>query len=569
MRFSSTPLGWPLALALASAAIAATPAAAPAQSGTAAVNGGTVQLSTGRGRLITLSRPMSDLFVASSDIADVQVRSPTQLYVFGKKPGETTVSATAKGGAVVYAATVRVGNNFDSIQSMLNLAMPESQITATPMNGLVLLTGTVRGPEDGAEAEKLVAAFVGENTKVLSRLRTATPLQVNLQVKFAEVNRTFLKNIGSNISTVDSTGGFRFGIGSGRSAATTVNTRPGLPFGVNAGNVSGFAVDPTAITYLPDGSIDPTSIKIVSTTGSNVTTATNIRSTIGALTKVFGLNLLSAIDLGEQNGQVTTLANPNLTALSGETGTFLAGGEIPIPISQGLGAVSVEYKEFGVSLAYTPTVLSDGRISLRVRPEVSSLDYANAVAVGNSRVPALTTRRAETTVELGSGQSFMIAGLMSNTHANSFDKTPGVGDVPVLGALFRSNAFQRNETELVIIITPYLVKPVNGSDIALPTDGYKAPTDLQRVLLGQLTDGQSGAQRPRPTMQVGPAPAPAIGAAAAPSAGQPQPQPHPQPLSRSLPQPVAAAPVSQPADRKAAKAPAREGPAPTPGFSIN
>lgn len=144
MRYSSMPLGWPLALALASAAIAATPAAAPAQSGNATTNGGTVQLSTGRGRLITLSRPMSDLFVASSDIADVQVRSPTQLYVFGKKPGETTVSATAKGGAVVYAATIRVGNNFDSIQSMLNLAMPDAQITATPMNGIVLLTSTLR-----------------------------------------------------------------------------------------------------------------------------------------------------------------------------------------------------------------------------------------------------------------------------------------------------------------------------------------------------------------------------------------------------------------------------------------
>ncbi|WP_026325775.1 type II and III secretion system protein family protein [Sphingomonas sp. Mn802worker] len=544
MRYSSMPLGWPLALALASAAIAATPAAAPAQSGNATTNGGTVQLSTGRGRLITLSRPMSDLFVASSDIADVQVRSPTQLYVFGKKPGETTVSATAKGGAVVYAATIRVGNNFDSIQSMLNLAMPDAQITATPMNGIVLLTGTVRGPEDGAEAEKLVAAFVGENTKVLSRLRTATPLQVNLQVKFAEVNRNFLKNINSNISTIDGTGGFRFGIGAGRNPATTINPTRGLPFGVNAGNVTGYAIDPTTGA-------------IVATPGTSVTTNNNIYSTVGGLTKLFGLNLLSAIDLGEQNGQVTSLANPNLTALSGETGTFLAGGEIPIPISQGLGAVSIEYKEFGVSLAYTPTVLSDGRISLRVRPEVSNLDYANAIPIGGSRVPALTTRRAETTVELGSGQSFMIAGLMSNTHANSFDKTPGIGDVPVLGALFRSNAFQRNETELVIIITPYLVKPVNGNDIALPTDGYKAPTDLQRVLMGQLTDGQSGASRPKPTMQVAPPAAPAIGAAAAPRTGHP------------VQQPLAAAPARDAADRKAARPAAKKGPAPAPGFSIN
>ncbi|MBW6523017.1 type II and III secretion system protein family protein [Sphingomonas sp. RHCKR47] len=560
MRFSTTPLGWPLALALASAAIAATPAAAPAQSGVATTNGGTVQVSTNRGRLVTLARPMSDLFVANPDIADVQVRSPTQLYVFGKKPGETTVSATAKGGAVVYAATVRVGNNYDSIQSMLNLAMPDAQITATTMNGMVLLTGTVRGPEDGAEAEKLVAAFVGENTKVLSRLRTATPLQVNLQVKFAEVNRSFLKNIGNNLLTRDTTNGFNFSIGSGRVPGTIGNA-----------DTSGFPlVDASSRYGLPAGSVNlpfnpKTGQFVYPNSGSsysfNNDRPTTARTSIGLAGKLLGLDVLSAIDLGEQNGQVTLLANPNLTALSGETGTFLAGGEIPIPIAQGLGSVSIEYKEFGVSLAYTPTVLSDGRISLRVRPEVSNLDYSNAVPFGGTQIPALTTRRAETTVELGSGQSFMIAGLMSNNHYNNFSKTPGVGDVPVLGALFRSNAFQRNETELVIIITPYLVKPVNGTDIALPTDGYKAPTDLQRVLLGQLTDGQSAAERPKPTMQVAPAAAPAIGAAATTSAARPLPQP--------LPAAPAQSQATGAADRKAAKPATRKGPAPAPGFSIN
>ena len=553
MRSSSTPLGWPLALALASAAVTAAPTTVSAQAGTTAAAPSTVQVSTNRGRLITLARPMSDLFVANPEIADVQVRSPTQLYIFGKKPGETTVSATAKGGAVVYAANVRVGNNYDSIQSMLNLAMPDAQITATPMNGVVLLTGTVRGPEDGAEAEKLVAAFVGENTKVLSRLRTATPLQVNLQVKFAEVNRSFLKNIGNNLITRDTTNGFNFSVTSGRAGNAIGNaSTSGLPL-----------VDASARYGLPAGTVQlPLDLRtgqfVLPNSGSAYTFGgkpDNVRSSLGFAGKLLGLDVLSALDLGEQNGQVTSLANPNLTALSGETGTFLAGGEIPIPISQGLGAVTIEYKQFGVSLAYTPTVLSDGRISLRVRPEVSNLDYANAIPVGQSRVPALTTRRAETTVELGSGQSFMIAGLMSNNHSNTFDKTPGVGDVPVLGALFRSNAFQRNETELVIIITPYLVKPVNGNDIALPTDGYKAPTDLQRVLLGQLTDGQSGAERPKPTMQVGPAPAPAIGAAAAPRPNQPVPAP--------------AAPPRAAPERKATKPADRKGAAPAPGFSIN
>ncbi|QNE31729.1 type II and III secretion system protein family protein [Sphingomonas sp. NBWT7] len=535
MRIDAKPIGWPLAVALAAVAIAATPAAAPAQS--AIAQGPTMQIATNRGRLITLPRPMSDLFVANPEIADVQVRSPTQLYVFGKKPGETTISATAKGGAVVYASTVRVGNNFDSLGQMLGMAMPDANITPTTMNGVVLLTGTVGNPDDGAEAERLVQAFVGEGTKVISRLRTATPLQVNLQVRFAEVTRSFVKNIGMNLTTVDGTGGFKFGIGSGRPPASFYTTDRNLPLAVGQ-SVQGFTIDP--ITG-----------RVVQRPGTSITKGSE-RTTAGFLTKLLGLDLIGALDLGERIGQVTSLANPNLTAMSGETGTFLAGGEIPIPIAQGLGAVGVEYKQYGVSLAYTPTVLGDGRISLRVRPEVSQLDYSNAVTISGTQVPGLTTRRTETTVELGSGQSFMIAGLLQNSHNNSIEKTPGVGDVPILGALFRSNGFQRNETELVIVITPYLVKPVNANDIVLPTDGYKTPGDVERVLMGQLTGGKGGAPRPKPSMADGPPVAPALGAVA--------------PVA-PMPMPATGATV---ADTKATRGKAKKGgDAPAPGFSIN
>lgn len=526
MRIRSTSIGRPLAVALAAATLGA-PAAAPAQSVSARPE--TLSVATDRGRLITLPRPMSDLFVANPEIADVQVRSPTQLYVFGKKAGETTVSATAKGGAVVYAATVRVGNNFDTLGQMLAMAMPDANVTTTTMNGLVLLTGTVASPDDGAEAERLVQAFVGEGTKVISRLRTATPLQVNLQVRFAEVSRSFVKNIGSNFATVDQTGGFKFGLSRGRS--TGPQFTPGGPLGV------GFTVPPVG--------------------GSLVTQGSNA-STVGLAGKLLGLDVLGALDLGERIGQVTSLANPNLTALSGETGTFLAGGEIPIPIAQGLGGVGVEYKQYGVSLAYTPTVLADGRISLRVRPEVSQLDYSNAVTVGGAQVPGLTTRRTETTVELGSGQSFMIAGLLQNNHNNSIEKTPGIGDVPILGALFRSNGFQRNETELVIVITPYLVKPVNANDIVLPTDGYKSPTDVERVLLGQLSSGKSGETRPKPSMEALPPAAPAVGAVA-PVA--------PVPLPGTAAPAIADAKAPRDAGRKGGKK--GGGSAPAPGFSIN
>ena len=239
-------------------------------------------------------------------------------------------------------------------------------------------------------------------------------------------------------------------------------------------------------------------------------------TTLGLFGKILGLDMLGTLDLLENDGVVTTLAEPNLTALSGETASFLAGGEFPIPISQSLGAVTIEYKQYGVGLAFTPIVLADGRISMRVRPEVSQLSDAGSVTLNGFTVPALTTRRAETTVELGSGQSFMIAGLLQNSNTNNIEKAPFLGDIPVLGALFRSTKFQRNETELVIIVTPYLVRPVSGQ-LATPTDGYRAPDDIQRDFLGQSlhrqerrgpADGGPGALRRRPPQSAGTVAAP-------------------------------------------------------------
>ena len=197
-----------------------------------------LEVGTGRGRLVTLAQPMSDLFVANDTVADVQVRSPTQLYVFGKKTGETTISATSKSGQVVYAATVRVGNNIDSMQSMLALAMPDAHVVATPMNGLVLLTGTVAAPADAAEAERLIQAYVGTDTKVLSRLKSATPLQVMLQVRIAEVSRNFAKNIGANLQNRHISNGVITSITSGRQG--TITTQTGNPV---AGYVNGAPVD--------------------------------------------------------------------------------------------------------------------------------------------------------------------------------------------------------------------------------------------------------------------------------------------------------------------------------------
>ena len=274
-------------------------------------------------------------------------------------------------------------------------------------------------------------------------------------------------------------------------------------------NLSGLPqLDASSIYGLPAGTLklpfDPKTGQFI-TQGATVGDFKNLalgagKTSLGFLGRLFGLDVASALDLAETDGLVTTLAQPNLTALSGETASFLAGGEIPIPMQATLGTVSIEYKPYGVSLAFTPTVLADGRISMRVRPEVSELSNEGAVKINGFDVPGITTRRAETTIELGSGQSFVIGGLLRSLNANSTQKAPGIGDLPVLGALFRSNSFRRNETELMIVVTPYLVKPVSANEIILPTDGYKAPTDLGRILLNQTFSGKSGERRPVPTM---------------------------------------------------------------------
>lgn len=450
-------LGTAFAATLAAVGTVAVPSQAQAQS-SAVKPTNHVDIAVGAGKMVRLNGTMSDLFVADDQIADVQVRSANQIYIFGKGPGETTVYATNAAGSVIYSTNVRVGTNIDSIDTLLKTAMPQAQISAMPMNGVVLLTGTVAAPEDVEEAARLVQAYVGEQTKIISRLRTATPLQVMLKVTFAEVSRSVGKEIGFNFATRDATSGFQFGLFKG---ATVEEGEDGETINIP---------------------LNPA------------------RYTLDAVGTLFGVDVFSSLELAESDGRATILAEPTLTALSGETASFLAGGEFPIPISQSLGAISIEYKQYGVGLAFTPTVLADGRISMRVRPEVSELSDTGSIRLNNFQVPALTTRRAETTVELGSGQSFMIGGLLRNTGNNTTEKAPWLGDLPILGALFRSNSFRRQETELVIIVTPYLVRPVNANQIALPTDGFRNANDAQRLILDRQHDSLSGAERPGPVV---------------------------------------------------------------------
>ena len=439
-----------------------------------------VLLSVGEGEVISLPRAVADVWTSNPGVADVNVTSPRQLGLFGKGDGEATVIATAADGTVVWGAHVRVSANISSVDQMLKAAMPEANVSVTHVGQLAVINGTVASPAESAQVETLVKVLLnpgidvttpGVMLKVLTvnRLKTATPLQVMLQVRIAEVSRSLARDIGVNLASADRTGGFKFGVGQGRSFYPS--HIPGAPMGTAT------IASETATTVIPSA----------------------IGSSLFGAGKLLGVDLLGALDLAETDGKVHTLAEPNLVALSGETASFLAGGEFPIPSSNGINGTAIEFKQYGVSLAFTPYVLEGGRISMRVRPEVSELSDEGSIQINGFRVPSLTTRRVETTVELGSGQSFMIGGLLRNSSSNSIEKAPVLGNLPIIGALFRSTQFRKGETELVIVVTPYLVKPVSASQIALPTDGFRSTTTAERVMLG-TSENNKAVPRPGPTM---------------------------------------------------------------------
>jgi pilus assembly protein CpaC len=455
-----------IAASASHAAPAKKTAAAPA-----AVSDKTIVMSVGRGQQVNLPSAVTDVVVADPSVADVDVRSSRQLYILAKTPGETTVYATDAAGRTIYSATIRVGANLDSVDQMLKLAMPEADITVSTMNGIVLLTGSVKQPEDIVEVESLVQQFVG-GARVINRVKSATPMQVNLQVRIAEVSRSLSKDITSKFNTRDTDGpsgnGFLF-----------VPSR--------GGNVATFADGVNPVTGAPSTTVTFTNPG----TGNVLNMAKNL----------FGIDIALGLDFAERSGLASTLANPNLTTMSGETGEFLAGGSFPIPVADNFGSTSVQQQSYGVNLRYTPEVMADGRIRLRLKTEVSDITSQGAVRINGTEIPALLTRSAETTVELGSGQSFMIAGLLSNQATTSVDKFPGLGDVPVLGALFKSNGWKRNQSELVIVVTPYLVKPVSDSEIKLPTDGFNTPNDLERIILNKEAVNHMGqSDRPKPVV---------------------------------------------------------------------
>jgi pilus assembly protein CpaC len=404
-----------------------------AHAGAETVAGAEAQLKieVGKGRLMRLSRPAATVFIADPRIADLQVKSPTLVYLVGKAPGSTTFYALDSKEQMVANLTLDVGFDEARLQATIHQQAPASDIKATAANGALILTGKVASPAEGEDVMRIAATFVQGADKdkpgqVINRMTIDMPTQVYLQVRIAEVARSASKELSFNWESLANVGQGYLGVLTGADIIS------------NDGNHT--IVRPASVTSSIVG---------------------------GLVNKSVDLNVL--ISALQRKNLVQILAEPNLTAVSGEPATFLAGGEYPIPVPQGAGQTTIEYKKYGVSLTYVATILDSGRISLKVRPEVSQLTTAGAITLGGVTVPALTERSAETTVDLASGQSFAIAGLMQNNVTQDLQKLPWLGDIPVLGTLFRSKTFQRDQSELVIIVTPYLVKP-SSRRLSLPTD---------------------------------------------------------------------------------------------------
>ena len=436
-----------------------------------------ISVATGAGILLRLPEAAATVMSADPAIARAQPASPTSLFLMGAAPGHTTVVATNAAGAAIvqYDVTVGSGSQRSSAGGTGSTAPGISAATAAAAQAAIgqyvtgatgvqvraagaglVLEGTVPTAAAAQQVNAIARGYAGEKGTITDEMTVLESIQVNVRVRIAEISRTITRQLGFNWQALGKGGNWQFGVLTGAAASGPIS--PLAALGLTA--MSGSSAVPYQI-------------------GAGYTSGTR--------------DINGIVDALAADQLISILAEPNLTAQSGESASFLAGGEFPIPIagntSNGATTISVEFKQFGVSLAVVPTVLAQGRLNLRVRPEVSQLSTVGAVSVplagGVLSIPALTVRRAETTVELGSGQSFAIAGLLQKTSSDATNALPGLGEVPVLGALFKSNDFQRGESELVIIVTPYIVKPAaSPAAFRSPTDKFKPATDLDRILLG-------------------------------------------------------------------------------------
>ncbi len=400
-----------------------------------------LRLAQGEGTIIHLDEPAATVFVANPSIADLQAPSGDAFFILGKRSGRTTVYALSNDNRILFARGVEVGHNVSQLTDLLRQRFPGTDLSLSSAPGSLMVSGGVDTPEEAQAIVGTLASTLGEDEKIVNRLTIRSPTQVHLRVRIAEVSREVTQVLGINWGSISAKGNWAGGLLSGR----------------------GF-VDGTG-NLLRDGQ------------GSWSMLAGFITDNI---------NITALIDALDQERMLTVLAEPNLTAVSGQTASFLAGGEFPIPVGQDNDTISIEFKPFGVALDFTPTVIAKDRITLNVRPEVSELSENNSIDIGGLRIPGLTVRRVETTVELASGQSLAIGGLLQDNLRDVVSSLPGLGDLPVLGRLFTSTDYLNNKTELVVIVTPYIVRPTDPGDLKTAAQTLRPASDVEFIVHNRL-----------------------------------------------------------------------------------
>jgi len=457
-------------------------------------------LGVGNSLAVQFPVPLKDVLVSDPQILDAVVQSSDRVFLIAKKAGQTNAFFFDEHGQQLLTLIVAVGADLSALDSLLRRLIPGSNVRSEIAGNAIILTGSVRTPIDSSRAAQIAAQFVNANSgsvgatatqsfstsggtatfqnqtttpnnqgnddayaakPVINLLSVEGEEQVMIRVTVAEVQRSMLKQFGINVGALINQGNF----------TTSILSENALPLTTAAG-----------LGTLPTAGIAANMLQLFNSGPNGAFGNSGITSAWQSGNQAVN----GALRAMERDGLLKTLAEPNLTAVSGESAKFLAGGEFPIPVVDTLGQVSVTFKEFGIGVSFTPVVLSGGRISLKIEIEVSELTNDGAVVLSSISIPALKKREAKSTVELPSGGSLALAGLLSQDTRQNIDGFPGLKDVPILGTLFRSRDYQNSETELVIIVTPYIVRPTARRDLARPDDGLNAATDRKANFLGHI-----------------------------------------------------------------------------------
>lgn len=486
----------------------------------------TLSLPRGKSATIDLPRDARDVIVSDPKVADVVLSTPRRIFILGVGSGQTDAAFMDAGGRQILRINIRVDQDISALSETLSRILPRSSIHVDSVNDSLILSGEVPDAASADKAVRVAAAFVSKPEQVINMLGVAQSEQVALKVRVVEVNRTVIKQLGFNLSAVMGqlgnaqyllgttatwgvNGSLLGGVIAGASKDTTQQITPGSSTATSVAtsgstgyttqiltNASGQPVfDPITgkvVTYqAPINSSSLTNTSTVNNTGLTPSQSTVTGGHAGSNGLNSGKGLLEAF---ERTGLVRTLAEQTLTSVSGESAKFLAGGEFPVPVAvDNTGRITAEFKPYGVGLGFTPVVLSSGLISVKMSTEVSELTSVGAIQLSGGgtslALPGLNVRRGESTVELPSGGAIMLAGLIQSQTKETLDSLPGLTQLPVLGALLRSRDFQNNETELVIIVEAYLVKPGRPDQMQTPADGLQIASDVETNLLGHLNTG--------------------------------------------------------------------------------